>query len=193
MRTTFAAILLLVTTSVFAQVDSARAVTEIQDRLDIYFKANEEKDFDTILDMVYPKLFDLVPREQMKSQFVAMDAGGMRFSIYDMATSDFSVPFVHAGEQFVLVDYTHGMDLILTDSTTQASAGMMLAAFQGQYGEDKVSYDQENYNFTIDINKKMLAIAPLDSDEWTFLDFNSDNPAVLNMLFDEAVAGHFTP
>lgn len=192
MRTSFAALMLLFATIAAAQVDSTTAATQIQERLDVYFKANEEKDFDIILDMIYPKLYELAPREQVKSQFIAMDAGGMTFSIYDMAANKFSAPFIHAEEQFVLIDYSHAMDLTLTDSTMQASAPMMQGVFEEQYGKENVSYDEENVQFTMAINKKMLAIAPLDSTEWMFIDFDPKNPAILGMLFDEAVTEHFT-
>lgn len=184
--------MLLFTTCLTAQVDSTTAATQIQERLDVYFQANEEKDFDVILDMIYPKLYDLAPRPQVKSQFEAMDAGGMTFSIYDMAANAFSAPFVHEEEQFVLVDYSHGMDMVLTDTSMQASAATMLPIFEGQYGKENVSYDADNFRFTMAISKKMLAIAPLASQKWMFIDFDPKNPVVLDMLFDEAVKEHFT-
>lgn len=109
-----------------------------------------------------------------------------------MAANAFSAPFVHEEEQFVLVEYSHGMDLVLTDTSMQASAATMLPIFEGQYGKDNVSFDADNFQFTMAINKKMLAIAPLGSQEWMFIDFDPNNPVVLDMLFDEAIKQHFT-
>jgi len=174
-----------------AQVDSTTAVQQIQDRLDIYFQANEEKDFDTVLDMVYPKLFTIAPRDLMKQQFTSLEAQGISFEIRDMSANSFSAPFAHGEEQFVLIGYAHSMDMMMTDSSTQSSADMMLPFFEMQYGEDNVTYDSTAYTFTIAVDKVMLAVAPLDSKEWAFVDFSPEKPMVLDMLFDKAVVEHF--
>jgi len=38
----------------------------------------------------------------------------------------------------------------------------------------------------------MLAIAPISSGKWTFIDFQRDNPAPLSMLLPKEVVQHFT-
>jgi hypothetical protein len=80
---------------------------------------------------------------------------------------------------------------MMTDSSTQASADMMLPFFEMQYGEGNITYDSTSYTFTIAVAKAMLAVAPLDSKEWTFVDFSPEKPMVLGMLFDKAVVEYF--
>ncbi len=192
MKTILTAALLLCLSVAYGQTDSTAAAQQINGRLKVYFQANEEKDFDTILDMVYPKLFDMVPREMVKEQFAAMKGQGMDFRIYDMGVDSLSAPFVHESEQFVEVGYSHRMDMVMTDSSSQAAAPTMLGLFQAQYGEDKVTYDESAYTFRIQLAKTMLAIAPIDSRKWMFIDFQRDKPALLSMLFPEKVVQHFT-
>jgi hypothetical protein len=52
---------------------SAQAVTDhrtvIREKLETYYQANKDKDYDTVLDMVYPKLFTLHTQKNLLHGF----------------------------------------------------------------------------------------------------------------------------
>ena len=86
----------------------------IQNRLNEYFQATEAKDWSKVVDMVYPKLFTQVKKEDMVQMFADMEGNGMEFSMKDFTVNDISEPVTHEGESFALVDYSAGMNIRFT-------------------------------------------------------------------------------
>ncbi len=166
---------------------------QIRAKLDTYFVATDDKDWDAVLDMLYPKLFELAPRESVKQQFTSLEGGGMDFRFFDVIIGDMTDPVDYEEERFILLDYEHKMGISLIDTSMQAAATTMLSIFQGQYGEENVSFDEAKSEFTVRVVKKMLAVTPADTVDWRFVDFDPKNPAVLTLLVPEEVQKKLQP
>lgn len=166
---------------------------QIRAKLDTYFVATDAKDWDTVLDMIYPKLFDLAPRESIRQQFTSLEGGGMDFSFFDVIIGDITDPVDYEEERFILLDYEHKMGISLIDTSMQAAATAMFSIFQGQYGEENVTFDEANSKFTVRVSKKMLAVIPTDTSDWRFVDIDPKQPAVLNLLIPEEVLKKLQP
>lgn len=166
---------------------------QIRAKLDTYFVATDAKDWDTVLDMIYPKLFELAPRESVRQQFVSLEDDGMGFNFFDVVIGHMTDPVDFEQESFILLDYEHKMGITLIDTSMQAAATAMLSIFRGQYGEDNVSYDESKYTFTVQVAKKMLAVSPIDTSDWRFVDIDPKKPVVLTMLVPEEVRKKLLP
>lgn len=163
--------------------------TAIRQRLDEYFKATEAKDWNKVVDMVYPKLFDLVEKKDMVQLFADMEGNGMVFQMKDFKVHDISEPVTHEGERFALVGYSAGMNIRFTSAAYRDSSMVetLQSSFAATYGDENVSYNKEDNSFDIQANKSMFAIAPEGSAEWAFMENNPGQEGLLGALIPEAI------
>jgi len=166
---------------------------QIRVKLDTYFVATDAKDWDAVLDMIYPKLFEFAPRESVKQQFTSLEGGGMDFRFFDVVIGKMTDPVDFEKERFILLDYEHKMGITLIDTSMQAASSTMLSIFQGQYGVDNVSYDEANNTFTVKVVKKMLAVSPADTVDWRFVDYDPKDTMVITLLVPEEVRKKLVP
>lgn len=161
----------------------------IQGRLHEYFKATEAKDWNKVVDMVYPKLFNLVEKEAMVQLFADMEGNGMEFQMKDFQVHKISETVAHEGERFALVGYSAGMNIRFTSAAYQDSSmvSILQASFAATYGDGNVRYNKEDNSFDIQAEKTMFAIAPEGSGEWAFMENNPGQEGLLGALIPEAV------
>lgn len=172
-----------------AQDTDHRAV--VSDSLEVYLQANYDKDYDKIMDMVYPKLFDIVAREDMIAMFEGMASEGIAFEISNGQVDKISEVMVQGEERFARVDYRMDMMMRFTgiEYEAEATQDMIHTSFQAQYGEENVR--RKDGAFYITSAKSMIAIAPLDQENWTFMEMNVDQPELLKMLLPAEVIEAF--
>lgn len=209
MKTLFAALLtlFLISTSSIAQTENDQkpieglkkedSVTghraEINKVLDIYFEANRNKDFEKIMDMLYPKLFDAVPKEMMLQVFKQMEGEGMDFSINGADIKNISDMVEYEEEKFALVDYVLDMDMKFSGETySKEVMGMMKGTFENLYGKENVKYDEENNAFSLKAKNSMFAIADKNSVDWKFIENKPQMEAILGQIIPEVVKKKLT-
>ena len=181
--------LLLLLTGMAATTWGQGDSTAIQQRLDAYFQATEAKEWGKVVDMVYPKLFTLVKKEDMVQLFADMEGNGMVFQMKDFNVNNISETVAHEGERFALVDYSAGMNIRFTSAAYQDSSmvSILQASFAATYGEDNVHYKKEDNSFDIQAEKTMFAIAPEGNADWAFMENNPGQEGLLGALIPEAV------
>ncbi len=170
----------------WAQSDKEAAIRQ---RLDEYFRATEAKDWNKVVDMVYPKLFNLVEKEDMVQLFADMEGNGMVFQMKDFVVHDISKPVTHEGERFALVGYSAGMNIRFTSAAYRDSSMVesLRTTFSATYGDENVRYNKEDNSFDIQADKSMFAIAPEGSAEWAFMENNPGQAGLLGALIPETV------
>jgi hypothetical protein len=167
--------------------------TGIMEKLDIYFKATEEKNWEGVLDMIYPKLFDLASREDLIAVFENMEAEGMELHMSDMKVRDISGLEIFEGEQFALVDYSMKMKIKFTgeDFSDKEAIQMMKGAFEGIYGAENIVVDEEEASFDIQVEKSMFAIAGIGSSDWKFIEQNKGQDYLMDQLLPKEIREKF--
>lgn len=188
-------LLLLISVACGTHFATAQTPTDhrpvIREKLETYYQANKDKDYDKVLDMVYPKLFTLVPRETMKQVFLSMENEGMQFGITEMSTGSISEVFSQENLRYAQVEYAMVMVFKFTkpEQQTPEFNDLMLSSFRTNYGEDRVAL--KDGQFRISLDKTMYAIASPDKDDWTFIELNEGQDAMVEALIPEAVRAHF--
>ncbi|MCB0586004.1 MAG: hypothetical protein KDD06_11845 [Phaeodactylibacter sp.] len=179
-------LLIGISATALAQNNDTKA---IQQRLDEYFRATEAKDWNKVVDMVYPKLFNLTTKEDMVQLFADMEGNGMEFQMKNFKVNSISEPVNFEGERFALVNYSAGMNIRFTSQSYQDSSmvNMLQDSFEAAYGRDNVKYNKEDNSFDIQADKTMFAIAPTGSDAWAFMENNPGQEGALGELIPEAV------
>ncbi|MCB0582848.1 MAG: hypothetical protein KDD10_26455 [Phaeodactylibacter sp.] len=161
----------------------------IQKRLDEYFRATEAKDWNKVVDMVYPKLFGLMEKKDMVQLFADMEGNGMVFQMKDFEVRKISETVTYEGERFAIVDYSAGLNIRFTSEAYQDSSmvNILKSSFETSYGAGRVSYNPADNSFDIQAEKTMYAIAPEGSEEWAFMESDPAQASLTGTLIPKVV------
>jgi hypothetical protein len=161
----------------------------ISKRVGEYFSATEKKDWAVVMDLIYPKLFTFIPKENMAQVFEDLESEGMAVQMRDFGVTHISPSTEHQNEKFALVHYNVSMNIRFTsqelrDSTVQAS---LKESFESSYGAGNVAHHPEDFSFDIKAARSMFAVADQGSDAWFFVENDPSQEALTGMLIPEEV------
>lgn len=164
----------------------------ISERLETFFQATQSKQWPQVLDLTYPKLFTLVPRDQMLEMFQNMEAEGMTFDMKNMKITKIYGAEDFAGETFTAVDYSMQLKVVLSgDSFGDEALDFMKTSFETTYGDGQVSFDRAGKTFVINANKTLFAIADTGTDGWHFIEKNPEQLVILEQIIDQTILNKF--
>ncbi|MEO5906577.1 MAG: hypothetical protein ABIQ11_07615 [Saprospiraceae bacterium] len=182
----FAAFALFASFSLNAQVTGN---PEIQKRLDSYIELTNQKKWSEAFDLLYPKMFTKVGKQELVDMMQTEDENGLSLRLDNRRITAFSAPFEENSETFVRIGYTVDMTVEIARGSiydyTKPIQGMQ-QQFTSTYGENAVKWDAEAKQFKIIANKAMMAIKPAGKD-WYLVEINTDQPQLMESLFSEAV------
>jgi len=151
-----------------------------------YFKAFNKEDWDGVIDMIYPKLFDLITKEQMVQFFSQLKELGMDMKIDFMKVDNISEVISYESSKFCRV-YYNGILTIKISGIMLEDKEELKQDFISAYGLDNVKYDSINEKFDIDGKKSMMAISRIDSNNWTYIEYNEQQEEMLYQLIPREV------
>ena len=151
------------------------------------YKAGVSMDFDAIFRTTYPKVFDIIPEEQMQTMFDEM-----------MENEQFSIKLVEVepeftfgkikkieGKTFCLIDHNNVMTMKFKQPLEDAES--MTDIFKSSMNAEKVTYDKATNTFRIEMRSTLIAVADeLTKKQWKFLNKDKDNK-LFSMIFDEKI------
>lgn len=151
------------------------------------YKAGVNMNFDDIFATTYPKVFDIIPQEQMKMMFGRM-----------MENEQFSIKLVEVepgftfgeikkieGKTFCFVDHNNVM--LMKFKEPMADAESMVEIFKSSMNAEKVTYDKASNSFRIETRSTLIAVADdLTKNQWKFLNKDKENK-MFSMLFDAKI------
>lgn len=164
--------------------------TEIGARMDDYARVMVDWQVDSILEFVEPKLFDLVPREGMRKVFEStFNDPNMTMRFTELTVDSISPLFVHDSTEYALVDYTASISMQMNDPTYQDTSFMKMMV--GMMGSEEHRIDAETNTLFLRSPKKLFALRHAAGEPWYVLEYNTDNPHMLNLLVPEPVQEYF--
>lgn len=190
MKSIYALLLLALPICTAAQSKEQNA---IQERLHAYYEANEQKNWETVVDMLYPPLVEMASRDALVQMFTDLEGNGMVFEMKDFETKSISPALAHEEEHYAKVAYLSDLSLQFTSEayTDPNITDMLKANFEREYGAGNVEHDSVSNTFLIHVDKVMLAIKDHTTDTpWTFMELDASNP-LNDTLIPEAVRNHF--
>jgi hypothetical protein len=164
-------------------------------RLDEVLQYTGNMEIEKVLDYTYPKLFTLVPREQM-SEIMKTSFEGEEFSTtLDSLKIDTLYPvFKIRDTSYAKVIHTMLMRMKYKespDSVNLEEKKMMVGLMESQYGKGNVRYDATTNTLIILIHSDMLAIRYPPEEQWYFVNYDEDNTMFLDMLVSKDVQEKF--
>jgi hypothetical protein len=191
MRTLLLGIALLATS--YSLQAQAQDIQDIKSRLNQYFKATEDQNWEMVVGYLYPPLFDQVSRKDMIQMFDDMSGNGMELSMSGYRIKRISAPYLHESEQYAEVSYMGSMNIQFTSEAYQAPEmiGRVKGNLEAAYGNDAVTYNETENTFTVAVDKMLYAIADEASAQWHFIENDKQNPMIAQLVPAE-VRSHFS-
>lgn len=176
---------------------------ELKNELESYFKTLQAKDVDKTLDYMYPKMFEIAPREMLKSSMETMyEDSEMEIGFSNSEFTSMEKILYKGEESFATVDYSFEMTMkifsLVQDKTTEEEEiamqeesfdefAMIHSMYNEQFGIENVQADKENGSFVIKKNSKMLAVKGPEHG-WKFLEVKLEMmPMMQNILPKEII------
>ena len=161
---------------------------DIQKRLDAFIDLTNQKKYSEAFDLMYPKMFDHVSKQELIDMMASMD-NGLSLQISNRQITKFSSPFQEGDETFVRLDYTADMTVDVSKGGMfdypKATLGI-LQQFQATYGEANVDWNEAEKRYTIKADKAMMAIKGREG-VWYLVEINPDQMDLMQSLFSEPV------
>jgi ribosomal protein L7/L12 len=164
----------------------AQNMESLKARAEKMYAATYAMDLKTVLDLTYPKVFEIMDRETLET------AMGSVYENEDMSISftKEKVKFTYSdikqvdGKKFNVIKYRSGMKMSLKEALDDEYIDLMAHGLKesGQY--DTVTYDKPTNSFLIEEDSILLAVADSSTkNEWTFVNYDDDQ--LFKMIFDE--------
>ena len=176
----------LISLSSFAQSHKEEVAKNAQ----TYYDYMTAQNFDGVLDYMYPKVFEMAPRAQMKAGMEQM------FSSPDMKIEFISNDVTRVtdkkevdGVTYAAVFYNSKMKMTFlsekdkSPEDQKAFLDFMKVTMDTQFGADNVTSDAEAMSLVINMDANMFAIKDPQYDGWKFI----GNDDAMKMLVDSIV------
>ncbi len=168
--------------SVFGQSsDQKKILSDVQSMI----VATETKDYDHILDLSHPKVFEYVDRNTLKSVFVSTFEGNDEFSVEIIGTKNkvlnISEIFVDGTSQFAFVDYPLSMKMTLKNENIDKEGQETMTKMMNAQGMD-VTFLNGN-TFVIKKLGMIIAINNEDTNKrWSYTNYDAKNPLSVKII-----------
>jgi len=182
--------LLVSSASVFAQFEKDSSALLL--RLGIYFKHNEAMDFDKMIDFLYPKIFTLSSKEEVKSTIeAAFTNDELTIKMDSLKIVKIFPIFSIDTNKYAKINYSMIISMAYKE-TAKDSSGMkpILETVQGQYGRENAWLDANGKTLMIFQKVDMAAIIDDLSPAWTFINLDENDPS-LEMLLSKDLLNRF--
>ncbi len=161
----------------------------IKNTLDTYIDYSNKQDWNKAFDMLYPKLFSKVSKQELIDLMGGPGSEGLNLQMKNTRITSTSVPVAEGNETFVRVEYESDMEVNIMaagDYDAPKAIQAMDEQFKTTYGKNNVKWDEGNKQYKIKANKAMMFINT-GSDVWKLVEINMEQPQLMESLFSPAI------
>jgi hypothetical protein len=157
----------------------------IKATLDAFIAHSNNQDWDKAFDLLYPKLFTKVSKQELVDLMGSQEAEGMTLKMQNTRITSTSVPITEGSETFVRVEYVADMEADIIPGGKYDYPKSITALdeqFKAIYGGSNVKWNADGKEFQIIVRKAIIAVEN-GKDNWTIVEVNMDQPALMESLF----------
>jgi len=182
--------LLFVQFVLLGQKDSA-----LERRLAEFMQVNDEMDLNKVLDYTYPKLYTVVPRDQMLEVLQnTFENENMSIRLDSLHINTIYPVFKVENGSYAKVIYSMNMIMAfktnnkdsLTPEKKKERDDFMISSLSEQYGAGNVSIDPVSGDLKIKMISPMVAVKDEYAKQWSFVNFKENDP-LTNRLFSKEI------
>ena len=162
----------------------SQEINEIANKM---FVDMNNRDYDAILDMTHPKVFDIVPKEQMKAVLKSTFEGSNEYSIdIPKQIPEFKVSKVYKEEKdnlsYAFITYDMTMTMTFNQQTFDAQTKEMMKGVM-QAKDMDVTFTSDS-SMSVLMNNRMTIIMKDTATEnkWVMINYDPDSPLFYKIL-----------
>lgn len=182
-------ITLLITFSSIAQSQA-----EITKHAETYYDHMTNQNFDGVLDYMYPKVFEMASREQMKAGMEQMlNSKEMKIEFISNDVSRVTDDIELDGVTYALVFYSSKMKMTFVSEMEKPEEDrkgfleFMKGTMESQFGEGKVTSDLKTMSLVITMDSNMFAIKDPKYPVWKFIGNDDTMKQLVNTIVPEPI------
>jgi len=180
------AILLLLSFVIVTGFSQEQLKKHFEEDLTSYTEAFNNKKWNEVTQMMYPRVFEMMSKENMQMVLEQMDNLGVKMTT-DFKSIDKISKVVESGkEKYCKIQYYGVISVKLSGLMSQGSS-LMQPKFEHEFGKENVKYHETSNSFTIQAHRSMVAVADIKSNNWKYIDVNSPQARGLKKLIPAKV------
>ncbi|WP_047549534.1 hypothetical protein [Psychroserpens sp. Hel_I_66] len=191
MKNIFTSILvLLISISTFAQSHKEEVTKNAQ----TYYDYMTNQNFDGVLDYMYPKVFEMAPRAQMKAGMEQMfSSPEMKIEFLSNDVTKVSEEKIVDGITYAAVFYNSKMKMTFLsekdkpEEDQKAFLDFMKVTMDTQFGAENVVSNQTDMSLVINMDATMFAIKDPKYDGWKFIGNDDAMKQLVDSIVPESV------
>jgi hypothetical protein len=164
--------------------------TSLINRLNTVLGFTKLKQLDKVLDYTYPKVFNIIPRDQFSELIKGVYDTDDFSSVLDSVKLDTIFNIVKINDaSYAIARHSMLMKMKYKEPITKKDADLLVPGMEEQFGEGNVRFVKATNSLHVFIISYMIAIKDELSPKWTFINFDLKNPVfVENILGKEVIA-----
>lgn len=141
---------------------------EIDKSLSAFFDSQNNQDWDTHLDYMIPKVFEVTSREKVKESLSYWEGRGLKNYTENIQLEELS-PLIEDDTSEYAVVWFSGQLIVDYDSTFQGNPAGHFNQYSLRYGKEYMTYDSLERMYIIDAPFKMYAQSMKGEEKWYFV------------------------
>jgi hypothetical protein len=180
------AILLILSFAITTGFSQTQLKQHFEKDLRNYTTAFNNKQWNTVTEMMYPPMFEMMSKDNMLMVLEQMDNLGVKMTTDFRSLDKISEVVDYGKEKYCKIQYYGVIKVRLTGLMSQGSS-LMQPQFEQEFGKENVKYNETSNSFTIQAHRSMVAVADKKSDNWKYIDVNSPQAKGLQKLIPAKV------
>ncbi len=166
--------------------------SEVKNLVDRMFTYAINKDFDALLDITHPKVFDIAPREQMLTLFKTMFEGNGEFSIELPDTKpEYKITELFKGKEnnleYALMSYDMQMKMTFNNQEFDDSTKEMMTNMMKAQGMDVKFISNNTIDATIKNSLVIILREDTTNNEWKLVNYDANSPLFYQIVSSEVI------
>lgn len=177
----------------FLSLNSSSAQSEkaIRAGFEKYQNLIKEGDLKASMDYIYPKLFTVVPKDQMLNTLkTTMENPMMEIKFGDLSITDVQKAKKVGSEYFAILKYKTSMQLKLKAQSPEMAKMMnqqLMTGFTQKYGAENVSLDEASGFFTVKLSETAVAVSNDGKSNWTYLSLQEGQEQLMAQILPQEI------
>ncbi len=166
--------------------------TPLANRLAEYGQLTMAWDINGLLNMTVPELFEYIPQKMLREQMEGLRSDdNMEIVFSGFTVDEIGEAVLEFDAAYVPVKCHHSITfkLLSPEFRNADFSGRMVRMLEKTYPQ--VTFDPANYAISVYVDKPMFAIRSSENGTWNFVEYRSENAALMDLLVPPAVREQF--
>jgi len=173
------AFIAIITIGVQAQELSKKDSEAIDIKVDSFLTLIEAKDYTTLLDFMYPPIFEHTSKSSMFQIFGMLEQAGIELKFENLEVLSKTALPSENDVNYALIKYNIDMELPLNTEDLKGIAGLLVPMLQSNFGKENVEYNRTDSYINVKGQKFLLGVNDPEYKDWMFLIYDSSFKSAL--------------